>query len=80
MAGYGSSGRFCGQGATLWCRNPLLSPNELTYGDYMNMKRFVVNVTAACPPDRTERAILGLILAVPFLVNSGRICGQGTTQ
>ena len=24
-------GRFCGQGATLWCRNSLLSSNNFTY-------------------------------------------------
>ena len=34
-------------------------------------------VTPVGSPERGERAILGMILAGCFLVNSGRICGRG---
>ena len=54
-----NSGNFCGRGATLWCGNSLLSPNEFTLGDLMKIKWFVNNVSAARSPDRAEHAILG---------------------
>ena len=38
----------------------------------MKIKWFVVNVIAVGPPDRADRAILGVILAVLFLVNPDR--------
>ena len=44
----------------------------------MKIKWLVIDVTAVESPDRAERAILGVILG-KFLVNSGRVCGQGAT-
>ena len=41
-----NSGGFCGQGATLWCRNPLLSSNKFTKGHLMKIEWLVTNVTA----------------------------------
>ena len=61
-----NSGRFCDRGATLRRRNPLLSPDNFTWGDLMKIKWFVVNVTAVGFPDGAEHAILGVILAVRF--------------
>ena len=43
-----NSGHICGQGATLWCRNRLVSPNKSVQGHLR-------------APDRAERAILGVI-------------------
>ena len=60
---------FCDWGATLWCRNPLLSPNRFTYSHLMKIKWLVADVTAVRSPDRAERTILGVILA-------GRCFGQ----
>ena len=64
-----NSGRICGRGAALWCRNPLLSSNNFTQGHLIEMEWFATNVTAVGSPDRAERAILGVIL-------SGRFFGQ----
>ena len=50
-------------GATLWCRNPLFSPNTFTYGHLMNIKWLVADVTAVGSPDIAEHAILVVILA-----------------
>ena len=34
-----NSGHYCGRGATLWCRSPLLSPNNFTYvGSYIKKR------------------------------------------
>ena len=74
-----NSGRICGRGATLWWRNPLLSPNKFTQGHLMKIEWLVANVTAVGSPDRAKRAILEVILAGSFLANSGRICGWGAT-
>ena len=76
---FGQFRPFLWWGATLWCRKPILSPNKLTYGDLMEIKGFVVNVTAVGSPDRAEHPILGVILAVRFMANSGRNCGRGAT-
>ena len=72
-----NSGRICGRGATLWCRNSLLSPNNFTQGHLMKIEWLAAKVIAVGSPDITERAIFGVILAGCFLVNSGRICSQG---
>ena len=37
----------------------------------------VTDVTTVGSPDRAEHATAGVILAGPFLANSGRICGWG---
>ena len=46
----------------------------------MKIKWLVTNVTAVRSADRAERAILKVILAMRFLANSGRFCGQGATS
>ena len=74
-----NSGHFCGRGATLRCRNPLLSPSNFTRGRLMKIEWLVTNVTVVGCPDRAERAILGVILGVCFLANSGCFCGRGAT-
>ena len=43
----------------------------------MKIEWLVANATAVGSPDKAECAILGVILAGCFLVNSGRICGPG---
>ena len=50
-------GHFCGRGATLWCRNPLLSPKILTYGHLMKTEWLGVDVIAVGSPGRAEHAI-----------------------
>ena len=45
----------------------------------MKTEWLVANVTAVESPERAERAMLELILAGRFLVNSDRICGWGVT-
>ena len=32
------SGHFCGRGGTLWCRNPLLSPNNFTLRSFIEIR------------------------------------------
>ena len=54
-------GHICGPGATLWCRNPLLSYDNFTQGHFLKMKLLVTNVTAIGSPGRAERADLGVI-------------------
>ena len=69
-----NSGRICGQGATLRCKNPLLNLINFTQGHFMKIELLVANVTAVRSPDRAECAILGVVLAGRFLANPGRIC------
>ena len=57
-----NSGHFCGQGATLWCRNPLLSPNVFSYRRLMKTEWLVTAVTTVGSPDRAEDKMLRLIL------------------
>ena len=45
----------------------------------MKVEWLVAYVVAVGSPDRTERAILGVILALCFLVSSGRICCRVAT-
>ena len=55
---------FCGRGATMWCRTPLLSSNyNFTQGRLMKLEWLVTDVTAIVSPDRAEPAILGVVLA-----------------
>ena len=65
-------GHICGRGATLLCRNPLLSSNNFTLGNSMKIEWLGTNVTAIGSPGRAERAALGMIMA-------GRIFGQFRT-
>ena len=58
-----NSGHFCGRGATLWCRNPLLSSNNFTKGHFMKIEWLVTDAPAIGSPGRAECAILGGILA-----------------
>ena len=74
-----NSGHFCGRGATFWCKNPLLRPNNFTYSGSFNENKMVGYQRKTCwIPWRAERAILGVILAGRLLANSGYICGQGS--
>ena len=59
---FANSGRICGWGATLRCRNPLLIPNIFTWGHSMKIEWLVTDVTTVGSPDRTERAISGVSL------------------
>ena len=54
---FANSGRFCNRGVTLWCRNPLLSPNKIAWGHLMKMEWLMTHVTAVRTPDRAECAI-----------------------
>ena len=42
----------------------------------MKIEWLVTDIPAVGSPDSAERAILGMILAGRFLVNSGHICGR----
>ena len=50
-------------GGSLWCKNPILSPNNFTK-DLMKTEWLVAGVTTVGSPDRVERAILGMVLGV----------------
>ena len=60
---FADSGCISGRGATLSCRNPLLSSNKFTQGHLMKIKWLVADRTAVASPFIAERAILGVILA-----------------
>ena len=66
-------GHFCGQGATLWCRKPLLSSNNFTEGHLMKIESLVTDVTAIGSPGRAGCAMVGAILGV---IVAGRVFGQ----
>ena len=59
-------GHICGQGATLWCRNPLLSSKNFTRGHLMEIEWLLTDLTAFGSLDTAEHAILGMILARRF--------------
>ena len=65
-------------GATLRCRNPLLSPSNFTQVHLRKLEWLVTDVTAVGSPDRAERGILGDGFG-PFLANSGHFCGRGAS-
>ena len=48
----------------MWCKNAILSSNNFTWGQLLKIKWLVTVVTAIESPDRTERAIFGVILGV----------------
>ena len=54
-----NSGCFCGQGATLWSRNPLLNSNTFTWVHSMSIDGFIVNVTSVSSTNREERDFFG---------------------
>ena len=54
---------YCGKGATLWRRKPLLIAKTFTFGHSIKIERLVTDVTGVRSPDKVERAILGVILA-----------------
>ena len=64
-----NSGRFRDRGATLWCRNPLLSPDNFYQGHSLKLKWLVTNAIAVRSPERAEHANLRIILV-------GRVFGQ----
>ena len=59
-----NSGHFCGQGATLWCRDHLFSPNNFTLGHSLKIECLVANVYTCQVPWARERIILGMTLGV----------------
>ena len=75
---------YCGQGATLWRRNPLLITINFTYGHLLKIERLVTDVTAVRSPDIATFylggdfgwALFWLIQAV-FVVGEP-LCGVGT--
>ena len=75
-----NSGHCCGRGATLGCRNLLLSPNNITQGLLLTIEWLVTNVTAVVPLENLERAVLAMILGVPFVNSDGKTCGLGATM
>ena len=72
-------GHFCGWGAIFWCRNPLSSSDNFTYGHLKKTKWLVSNVIAIGSPGRAERAILGDILAGRVFAGLGHVCGRWAT-
>ena len=58
---------MCGLKATVWCTNPLLSPNKLSCGRFLEIEGLIADVTAIGSPDRAKRAILGVMLVHCFL-------------
>ena len=61
-----SQGGICGRGATLSCRNPLMSPYNFIQGHILKIECLIIDITAVRSPDRAERAILLVILAGRF--------------
>ena len=66
------SGCICGQGATLWCRKPLLSPNNFTEGHLMEVEWLVIDVQSVGSPDIVDCAILRWFWLGVGLTNSVR--------
>ena len=54
-----------------------MSPNKSIEGHLLEIEWLVADVTAVGAPDRAEQAILGMMLAEQFFVNSTCISGQG---
>ena len=59
----GQSRSFLWLLSLLWCRKPLLSPNDFIYGHLVKIEWLVADVTAVGSLDRHKRAILLVILA-----------------
>ena len=54
-----NQGRFCGRGATLWCRNPLLSYSNFTLCCIMKIVWLVTDVTAVGSPWQRRTCYFG---------------------
>ena len=76
-----NSCRFSDRGAILWCRNPLLGPDNFIQDHLVKIEWLFANVTVVESPDRGERDILEMILSIfwDFFANSGHFCGQRAT-
>ena len=59
---------ICVWGAILWCRSPLLSPDNFTQDYLMKKELLVADVTIVGSLDRPERAIWGVIYAGRFFL------------
>ena len=79
---FANAGHFCGRGATLRCRNPLLSHSNFAQGHLLKIEWLVADVIPVGSPARAERDILGMLLDVfwsiqaAFLIGGSR-CGLG---
>ena len=47
-------GHICGRGASLWCRNPLLSSNKFTQGHLMKTEGLITDLAVVRSPERAE--------------------------
>ena len=72
-----NSGCFCAHGATLSCRNPLLSTNIFTWGHLLKIEWLVVDLTSFRFPIRAECDILGWFRT--FFGHTDHLCGRGAT-
>ena len=70
-----NSGHVCGRRATLWRKNPLLSPNNFTESRLIKIEWLVTNVTPFWSPDRAEHDSLGMLLDV-FWPNHATFLGR----
>ena len=71
-------GHLCGGGATLWCRNLLLSPNNSTYGNLSKREWLVDDVTAVVSSDKTEHDTFGMILSAIWPIQALFVVGEAT--
>ena len=72
-----NSGLFCGWGATLWCGNHLLSPNNFTLGHLLKIEWLVTDVTAVRSTDRAKTNTLRIFFGVFWPIQAAFICGGG---
>ena len=73
-----NSSHFCAQGATLWCKNPLLSPNNFTLGHLLKTEWLVDDVHTCWVPWESGSWYFGDDFG-RFLATSGRFCVRVTT-
>ena len=59
-----NSGHFSDRGATVCCRNPLLSPNNFTYDHLMKTKGLIADVKSVESPARAEHDTFGVSLDI----------------
>ena len=71
-----NSGCFCGRGAILWSKNPLLVSENLTYDHLMKIKRSVAIVTAIRRPFRAESGSFWVILNVFWPIQAASVVEQ----
>ena len=70
-----NSDRFCGRGATLFSRDPLLGPNNFTLGHLLKTEWFGCLCVHLSDP-LTERNVIFYRYFRRFLTKSGRFSGQ----